>query len=77
MYIMDCTVLYNVTESSLTDMFQVVTNSNYVTAALTFVGLVINSIYYSMVNNRLTRISNSIYAPPQYMYSEQTRLRTT
>jgi len=69
---MDCTMLYNVTENSLDNMFQNVTNSNYVVGFLCVMAVGVCSTYYFVldrkINKLINKFSNENYPP---LYTER------
>jgi hypothetical protein len=66
---MDCITLYNVTHNELNEMFQDVTNSNYIVGFLTVMAVGICSAYYFILDRKFNKIINGFNNPP--MYSER------
>lgn len=66
---MDCIILYNVTENSLNNMFQNVTNSNYIVGLLCVMAVGACSTFYFLLDRRIKKIVNKFNNesyPPLY-----------
>ncbi len=57
---MDCTMLYNVTESGLDNMFQNVTNSNYIVGFLAVMAVGVVSAYFFVLDRKINKIVNRL-----------------
>ena len=64
---MDCTMLYNVTDSGLDNMFQNVTNSNYIVGFLSVMAVGVVSTYFCVLDRKINKIVSRIdNYPPLY-----------
>ena len=63
---MDCAVLYNVTQSELNEMFENVTNSNYIVGFFSIMTITICSAYFWVIDRKFNKLINGLNHPPVY-----------
>jgi hypothetical protein len=66
---MDCVVLYNVTESNFDNIFNGITNSNYIVGFLCVMSVGVCSAYYFVLDRKINKLINKFSTenyPPLY-----------
>lgn len=63
---MDCSVLYNVTQNELNEMFQNTTNSNYIVGFLSLMAIGCCSAFFCVIDRKFNRLINGLNRPPVY-----------